>query len=404
VSDLSMYATLFGNAVACAGASTCQLGICRSRGALQGIVDQLKLFDINIDDFNDLHIHISGCSNTCGQHSVADLGFFGKVGRKNQHSFPSYFIVAGSLVDNDGSRRLAEKIDEINAKDLPLFVEELLEHYGKIKSSYPHFSEYINAEGTAIIHKLCDKFRNIPEFEIDKSYYRDWGDSEIFSLAGKGTGECSAGLFDLIEIDLTKLREIRSGIIGKEQDKVLSKELYDLVLVSSRMLLITRGVEAATDADVLRSFKTMFINDKLIDSRFADLIDNTITGKDGNLVALQNEVIDLALAVEKLYEGMDNSLQFKTSGPVAVTTATETPEKKINIDYVKDLRGVACPMNFVKTKMELAKMSSGQILEIMLDDGAPIDNVPKSVTAEGHTVIDQKKSNDHWIVRIRKGK
>lgn len=403
VSYLSAYAPLFGNAVACAGASTCQLGICRSRGALQGIVDQLKFADVNLDDFNDLHIHVSGCSNTCGQHSVADLGFFGKVGRKNQHSFPSYFVVAGARIDAEGAFQLAEKIDEINAKDLPFFVEELLAHYGKRKSVYSRFSEYINAEGKEIIRKLCDKFRNIPEFEIDKSYYRDWGDSEIFSLAGKGTGECSAGLFDLIEIDLAKLRELRSFINENYNSASIQSELYDLVLVSSRMLLITRGVEAATDADVLRSFKTLFINENLIDARFADLIERAIAGKDTVLSSLQEQVLELSTAVEKLYEGMDNSLQFKVQGQVNVTVAAETSEEKINIDYVKDLRGVACPMNFVKTKMELAKMSLGQILEITLDDGAPIDNVPRSITEEGHLVLEQVKIDDYWIVRIRKG-
>jgi sulfite reductase (ferredoxin) len=60
-------------------------------------------------------------------------------------------------------------------------------------------------------------------------------------------------------------------------------------------------------------------------------------------------------------------------------------------------------MNFVKTKMDLSQMKSGEILEILLDDGAPIDNVPRSVASEGHEVLEQTKQGaGHYLVRIRK--
>ena len=68
----------------------------------------------------------------------------------------------------------------------------------------------------------------------------------------------------------------------------------------------------------------------------------------------------------------------------------------------KDLRGVACPMNFVKTKIELSTMQSGQLLEILLDDGQPIQNVPGSVRQEGHEVLSTEKVDDYWKVVIRK--
>ena len=60
-------------------------------------------------------------------------------------------------------------------------------------------------------------------------------------------------------------------------------------------------------------------------------------------------------------------------------------------------------MNFVRTKLELASMQSGDILEILLDDGKPIENVPGSVKLEGHEVISQKQEPEgHWTVLIRK--
>ena len=59
-------------------------------------------------------------------------------------------------------------------------------------------------------------------------------------------------------------------------------------------------------------------------------------------------------------------------------------------------------MNFVKTKIELSTMQSGQLLEILLDDGQPINNVPGSVRQEGHEVLSTEKVDNYWKVLIRK--
>ena len=75
----------------------------------------------------------------------------------------------------------------------------------------------------------------------------------------------------------------------------------------------------------------------------------------------------------------------------------------VNADSFQDLRGVGCPMNLVKTKVAFSKMQSGQILGLILDDGPPINNVPRSVEREGHEIISQEKlDNGTWSLLIRK--
>jgi len=60
-------------------------------------------------------------------------------------------------------------------------------------------------------------------------------------------------------------------------------------------------------------------------------------------------------------------------------------------------------MNLVYTKVELSRLVSGQVLEVILDDGAPINNVPKSVIKEGHDIIGQSCLDDgHWQLLIKK--
>jgi TusA-related sulfurtransferase len=59
-------------------------------------------------------------------------------------------------------------------------------------------------------------------------------------------------------------------------------------------------------------------------------------------------------------------------------------------------------MNFVKTKLALEGLTSGQRLKILLDDGAPIQNMPRSVSEEGHKIIEQLREGTHWVVLIEK--
>ena len=75
-------------------------------------------------------------------------------------------------------------------------------------------------------------------------------------------------------------------------------------------------------------------------------------------------------------------------------------EKKI--DATLDLRGVVCPINFVKTKLKLEEMKKGEILEIVIDSGEPIANVPRSIKEEGHKVIKVDKVNNHFRLLIER--
>ena len=74
------------------------------------------------------------------------------------------------------------------------------------------------------------------------------------------------------------------------------------------------------------------------------------------------------------------------------------------IDAHKNCRGVGCPMNMVYTKVELAKLQPGQVLEVILDDGPPINNVPGSVQKEGHTILEKNRLDDGaWRLLVKKG-
>ena len=67
-----------------------------------------------------------------------------------------------------------------------------------------------------------------------------------------------------------------------------------------------------------------------------------------------------------------------------------------------DLRGVICPYNFVKTKLKLESLESGDRLRVLLDEGEPIRNVPQSIANEGHQILKQEKVDHYYRVVIQK--
>lgn len=77
-------------------------------------------------------------------------------------------------------------------------------------------------------------------------------------------------------------------------------------------------------------------------------------------------------------------------------------DEKIVPDDRVDLRGVLCPINFVKTKLKLEMMDSGQVLEVMLDDGEPMRSVPRSVKEEGHRIIKVEGVEGAYRLLIKK--
>lgn len=402
ISERSKNPAFISSVVACTGAETCRLGICRPHGAVAAVDRKLRKSGIDLDRVSDVRFHISGCPNTCGQHLIADLGFFGKVSRKDQAMYPAYNVVAGAVTGNE-HYRFARKIDEISARDLPNFVSDILSLYSQKRDSYNSFAEYVDDRGEKDIKSLCDKYRDVPDFEDDKNYFYDWGSEDRFSLVGRGVGECSAGLFDLIDVDRNRIQGYRKTLESATDTSTISDTLYLMVLSSARMLLVTRGVEAASDEIVFDTFREQFVGKSLIDGKFTDLID---LAKRKQLQSLADEkglILELADAVEQLYEKMDDSLTFASETETPADGDESTPVEVVEEPSLfKDYRGVPCPMNFVKVKMNLAMMSPGDTLKILLDDGEPIENVPRSVAGEGHDVLAQEKDGDHWSVLIRK--
>lgn len=68
-----------------------------------------------------------------------------------------------------------------------------------------------------------------------------------------------------------------------------------------------------------------------------------------------------------------------------------------------DLKGEVCPYTFVKSKLALEEMESGQVLRVIVDNRGSAENVPRSLSSEGHQILNVAKLNDtDWAITVRK--
>ena len=468
------YPVVVTNLTCCTGADTCRLGICLPKGAIDGIAKQLLSSDLNLDAIPDFELRMNGCTNICALATWGDLGFSGRVGRVGDDPYPAYTI----WLPVKGKHEIDLQQGYIAAKKIPAFVEDYLRDVITEQANYTDYYEYVAKRGVDIVKNLIAKYKEIAPYSEEPDIFFDFGDDEKFSLIKYGKAECSAGLFDIIEIDQDTIREKRKEVEllmgnipqdvpadlqsdGKQETSKIEKLLHDIVFSENRMLLVTRGLDPRTDEDVYNGFEKEFIAAGIIPQKFKVLTDKARNNE--SLIAEKPLIDELADLLNDLYQNMDDSLQFKlpaVQSPTDFTDNTDSKEKSagqknrsededksvssvksvgqrnrseneeksvssvksvgqkstseneqkssagepeaISPDVKKDFRGVMCPMNFVKTKIALTPMQSGQILEILLDDGAPIENVPGSVKNEGHTILSTEKVENYWKVLIKK--
>ncbi|KAA6342527.1 Sulfite reductase (ferredoxin) [termite gut metagenome] len=170
---------LVNKMISCTGADMCRLGVCFSKGLVAAIRKELINSSLDLDRLPvTTSIHVSGCPNSCGQQLWADIGFSGKILRSDR-AYPGYQVyLAASRNDNP---RLAEPVGNMNARDIPKFVVELLASYLKVQPEYPTLTSYLETKGKADAIGLLSKYKDVPSFADDKNYYFDWGAEDIFN-------------------------------------------------------------------------------------------------------------------------------------------------------------------------------------------------------------------------------
>ena len=187
---------------ACPGTDTCKLGISSSRGLAAELRRRLAEKSFQLDEsVQHLHIKISGCFNSCGQHHVADLGFYGVSRKMAGYAVPHFQVVLGGEWDNNGGS-YGLPVIAIPSKNIPEVVSRLTDRYAANRQNGEKFKDFIKRLGKVELKKMLDDLARLPADPADRSFFSDWGDPREYSLSDMGIGECAGEVVSAVEFDL----------------------------------------------------------------------------------------------------------------------------------------------------------------------------------------------------------
>jgi sulfite reductase (ferredoxin) len=188
------------SAVGCSGTTSCNLAITNSHRLAKEV--QRKFIELGFDtdeDFRDSTIKISGCPNSCGQHEIATIGFFGGASRIGDAMAPTYTMLFGGSAGEHGE--LGKAIMRVPARKVIDTIKEIIKIYKNEKHDGQTLSQWINrivkGEGTRQIRNVEDMKRlllgitQLPPIEKEPESYKDYGNDVKFT-AKTARGECAA--------------------------------------------------------------------------------------------------------------------------------------------------------------------------------------------------------------------
>ncbi len=181
-------AELSRDVVSCPGADTCNLAVTQSRGLAADIGDALE--KAGLAEVGGVRINISGCTNSCGQHHIADIGFLGLERRAHGQAAPGYQMELGGHVTNM-SIAFGKKATKLPAKRASEAVVRVVEQFAGERDAGETFSSWLErAGGAATVGKTLTDLDEFPSPEEAPDYYIDFDETGPY-VAEVGDSECA---------------------------------------------------------------------------------------------------------------------------------------------------------------------------------------------------------------------
>jgi sulfite reductase (ferredoxin) len=247
----------------CPGSDTCRLGIASAKGLGSALSQS---FDSSLAKYAEfarpLRIKISGCPNGCAQHSIADIGFYAAALTHDDRSVPAHFVtVGGQTVPN--AAQFGTLLGKYPAKNGVKVTETLLELYESARLPEEDFNSFATRTGTEKLREVLEPLRHVPSFEIDPSFYEDYGhENEHFAVRKGIKGECAgstiAETVPTIEVAREWLAQAEALIYHKEYEHALLAA-YEAAGAAARVPLYQRLVDPFNSDEALWEFENLFV-------------------------------------------------------------------------------------------------------------------------------------------------
>jgi sulfite reductase (ferredoxin) len=255
----------------CPGTDTCKLGISSSRGLAAELRRQVEEKNFQSDEaVQKLHIKISGCFNSCGQHHVADLGFYGVSRKIAGHAVPHFQVVLGGQWEqNAGSYGLP--VVAVPSKNIPKVVSRLTERYLADRQAGEVFKDFVKRTGKADLKNMLEDLTRPPVG--DRSFFSDWGDVREYTLGDMGDGECAGEVVSLVEFGLAAAeRELFEAQLAFEKGEAAraGAAAYHSMVTAAKALVQVENQNVGNDPDqIVSEFRQRYYDTKAFFDPFA---------------------------------------------------------------------------------------------------------------------------------------
>ncbi|MBI1909206.1 MAG: nitrite reductase [Deltaproteobacteria bacterium] len=251
---------------ACPGTDTCRLGISSSMGLARVLEERLYKEDGAINAAaRSLRIKISGCPNSCGQHHLASLGFYGGGISVDGHVVPAFQLMLGGSFGRE--MVVATPICQIPSKNIPEAVVRLIQHFLKNKKPKESFSQYYDHLGKETIVTLLEDLTKIPPYEKRPDFYTDWEGKEEFALQKGVIGECAgqtvADVVPKVAGGETSLATAKA-LLGHGKFEEAADKAYEAIVKAADGLLYYRLVQTFNDVETTHEFENHFVRTGLL--------------------------------------------------------------------------------------------------------------------------------------------
>jgi sulfite reductase beta subunit-like hemoprotein len=177
--------------VSCPGTDSCKLGITSSMGLNQAVQDRVVQLQIDDPLTRRIHIKMSGCPNGCGQHHIADIGFYGASIKVGEHTIPAYIPHIGGTYEG-GEVRYGQRLKaRLPAKRVPEAVERWIRFYESDRQEGEAFRAFVDRVGAPEFEQRVKDLTMPIEFSLENmSHFIDWTKNAPFQVM-RGEGECA---------------------------------------------------------------------------------------------------------------------------------------------------------------------------------------------------------------------
>jgi sulfite reductase (ferredoxin) len=259
---------------ACPGTDTCNLGISSSTGIARELERVVKEEYPDLLFNNDIKIKISGCMNSCGQHSLAQIGFHGSSFKNGAAVVPALQLVLGGGVVGNGEGRVSEKVIKIPSKRGPAVLRTLLDDFEKNSVEGEYFNSYYDKKGKDYFYQLLKPHADNSTLQPEE--YVDWGHTEQFKTE-IGVGECAGVMIDLVA---TLLFEVEEKIDWAESSFIAELyadsiyHSYSAIVNAAKALLLGKSVPTNTQHGIINDFDKNFVETKeiTVDGTFKEFV------------------------------------------------------------------------------------------------------------------------------------